>query len=118
MAEKSRAYYEEELRGIEPCTEDEMKQLVPALMCQDRKARDRFIEGNLHRVFDAAAFFTTKNISFMDLVQEGHDDVDNDMVPLLGDIRPRHEGGDDEEKADQLLHPGRGDMEEISKQDL
>ncbi len=72
MAEKSRAYYEEELRGIEPCTEEEMKQLVPALLCQDRKARDRFIEGNLHRVFDAAAFFTTENISFMDLVQEGN----------------------------------------------
>ena len=72
MADKSRAYYEEELRGIEPCSEEEMRGLVPAVLRQDRAARDRFIEGNLHRVYDAAAFFTTEAIPFMDLVQEGN----------------------------------------------
>jgi len=72
MAEKSRAYYEEDLRGIEPCSEAEMKELIPRILSGDRTARNRFVEGNLHRVYDAAAFFATETVQFMDLVQEGN----------------------------------------------
>ena len=72
MAEKSKAYYEEDLKGIEPCSEEEMRALFPMILENDKNARDRFVEGNLHRVYEAAAFFATETIQFMDLVQEGN----------------------------------------------
>ncbi|GEM_PF-4517675 len=72
MAEKSKAYYGEELALIEKCSEDEMKELIPLVVSGDRNAENRMIEGNLYRVYEAAGYFATEKISFMDLVQEGN----------------------------------------------
>ena len=72
MAEKSKAYYEEDLQGITDCTEEEMQDLVRRIHAGDERAKDRFVEGNLRRVYEAAAFFETENIQLMDLVQEGN----------------------------------------------
>lgn len=71
MAEKSKAYFESELSGIAPCTDEENISLFFADRKGDRAAESRFIEGNLHRVYEAARYFASQDIPGMDLVQEG-----------------------------------------------
>ena len=72
MAEKSKAIYESDILGIEKCAEEEMKGLLGQMSSGDKKAENRLIEGNLYRVYEAAAFFESEKVSFMDLVQEGN----------------------------------------------
>ncbi|MBR3036815.1 MAG: hypothetical protein IKI54_05945 [Lachnospiraceae bacterium] len=85
MAEKSKAYYEEDLQGITDCTEEEMQDLALRIRAGEKEARDRFVEGNLRRVYEAAAFFETEKIQFMDLVQEGN----LKLLMLMSDLPER-----------------------------
>ena len=72
MPDQSREYYERELAGIKPCTEEEMEALFPAAYFGDKEAVSRLVEGNMYRVSEAAAYFSRSDIPFMDLVQEGN----------------------------------------------
>ncbi|MBO7364756.1 MAG: hypothetical protein J6Z23_01340 [Lachnospiraceae bacterium] len=71
MAEKSKAYFESELSGIAPCTEEENVSLFFASRQGNKDAEARFIEGNLYRVYEAARYFSGTGVPHMDLVQEG-----------------------------------------------
>ena len=72
MAGKTKEMYFQELEGILPCSEEELKELFPKAFAGDEKARNRLIEGNLYRVYEAAAYFSHSHARFMDLVQEGN----------------------------------------------
>lgn len=72
MADKSRMYLEAELAGIEKCTDEEIQGLLPLAYSGDKEAVSRLVEGNMYRVVEAAGYFQTEDIPFMDLLQEGN----------------------------------------------
>jgi len=64
--------YDEELSTIHPCTEEEMIDLFEKKVNGDTSAEDRLLEGNLHLVKEAAAYFESETVPEMDLIQEGN----------------------------------------------
>lgn len=69
---KIKELYMAEASAIPPCTDDEMAELFPKMIAGDEKAKNRLIEGNMFRVNEAAAYFETPDVRFLDLVQEGN----------------------------------------------
>jgi len=72
LANRNKEYYMEELQGIEPCTKEEMTELLPKAASGDKKSYERLVEGNLSRVYEAASFYSGSHARFLDLVQEGN----------------------------------------------
>ncbi len=71
MSGKVRTLYENELKGVRACSAEEMGKLLPLAQKGDEKAFQRLVEGNLHHVAEAAAFFDPESLYYMDLIQEG-----------------------------------------------
>lgn len=74
MAEENKFYqmYKEELKGIVPCTREEIELLAEELSMGDESVRNRLIEGNLERVIQIAENYMEQGVLFSDLVQEGN----------------------------------------------
>lgn len=69
------AYYQmylAELQGIHPCTDDEEAALVTEMLAGDEDARERLVEGNLHRVVQISKAYLGQGVLAADLVQEGN----------------------------------------------
>lgn len=73
------AYYRmylAELQGVRPCTDEEESALVDMLLTgsdSDREtARERLVEGNLHRVVQISRTYLGQGVLAADLVQEGN----------------------------------------------
>ena len=72
MSDKSRIMFQAEIERLRRCSPEEMEDLIPRAAEGSQEALDRLVEGNLYRVYEAAAFFTKKEDLFMDLLQEGN----------------------------------------------
>jgi len=72
MSDKSRAMFVTEMEALPHCSESEMEELIPRAAEGSREALDRLVEGNLYRVYEAAAFFSEEEDLLMDLIQEGN----------------------------------------------
>lgn len=68
--EKSRSYFEKELKKIRPCTEAERDTLL-ATKGENEESLQRLVEGYLYKLVPIAALYETEKIPFMDLIQEG-----------------------------------------------
>lgn len=73
------AYYQmylTELKGIRPCTDEEESALEEELLAGSETAREaakeRLVEGNLHRVVQISKAYLGKGVLAADLVQEGN----------------------------------------------
>lgn len=64
--------YLSELEGIVPCTEEETAELIELMLAGDEAARERLIEGNLHRVVQMSREYLGQGVLAADLVQEGN----------------------------------------------
>lgn len=64
--------YLEDLQGIRPCDEQEEARLINAMLAGDAAARERLIEGNLHRVVQLSREYLGQGVLAADLVQEGN----------------------------------------------
>ena len=67
---KALRMFEEDLRSIEPCSDEEMRALLAGDR-DDEATAARFMEGNLYRALRIANEFGTDLADPMDLVQEG-----------------------------------------------
>ena len=56
--------YLEELAAIEPCSEEETRQLIAKIRNGDAKARERLIEGNLKRRCFLSRIILTRGFRF------------------------------------------------------
>lgn len=64
--------YLDELQGIDPCTEAEEATLIEAMLAGEETAKERLIEGNLHRVVQLSREYLGQGVLAADLVQEGN----------------------------------------------
>lgn len=64
--------YLEEIQGIRPLDETETLSLIEALSAGDQEAKERLIEGNLHRVVQVSREYLGQGVLAADLVQEGN----------------------------------------------
>lgn len=62
--------YLEELAAIEPCTEEETRQLIAKIRNGDAKARERLIEGNLKKALFFVQDYINQGVPLSDLIQE------------------------------------------------
>ena len=62
--------YLEELAAIEPCSEEETRQLVAKIRNGDAKARERLIEGNLKKALFFVQDYINQGVPLSDLIQE------------------------------------------------
>ena len=62
--------YLEELAAIEPCSEEETRQLIAKIRNGDAKARERLIEGNLKKALFFVQDYINQGIPLSDLIQE------------------------------------------------
>ena len=67
--EKSRSYFEKELKKIKPCDAKETEVLLAKK--EEEGALTRLVEGHLWKLVSAAALYETDKVRFMDLIQEG-----------------------------------------------
>lgn len=64
--------YLEELKMVEPCSEQEQERLLNDMDKAGTAAKNRLIEGNLHRALNYAKGYADKGIPMADLVQEAN----------------------------------------------
>ena len=62
--------YLEELAAIEPCSEEETRQLIAKIRNGDAKARERLIEGNLKKALFFVQDYINQGVPLSDLIQE------------------------------------------------
>ena len=62
--------YLEELAAIEPCSEEETRQLITEIRNGDAKARERLIEGNLKKALFFVQDYINQGVPLSDLIQE------------------------------------------------
>ena len=62
--------YLEELAAIEPCSEEETRQLIAEIRNGDAKARERLIEGNLKKALFFVQDYINQGVPLSDLIQE------------------------------------------------
>lgn len=62
--------YLEELAVIEPCSEEETRQLIAKIRNGDAKARERLIEGNLKKALFFVQDYINQGVPLSDLIQE------------------------------------------------
>lgn len=62
--------YLEELAAIEPCSEEETRQLIAKIRNGDVKARERLIEGNLKKALFFVQDYINQGVPLSDLIQE------------------------------------------------
>ena len=62
--------YLEELAAIEPCSEEETRQLIAKIRSGDAKARERLIEGNLKKALFFVQDYINQGVPLSDLIQE------------------------------------------------
>ena len=70
--QNTHAMYLGELKGVAPCSEEEITRLTEQLLAGDTNAAARLIEGNLHRVLPLASKLAGGRVAEADLVQEGN----------------------------------------------
>lgn len=69
------AYYQmylAELRGLQPCSEEEERALAGELLAGSETAKARLVEGNLHLVVEISKAYLGRGVLAADLVQEGN----------------------------------------------
>jgi RNA polymerase primary sigma factor len=69
------AYYRmylDELKQVKPCTEAEEAALLTAALAGEEAAKERLVEGNLHRVVEISKAYLGKGVLAADLIQEGN----------------------------------------------
>ncbi|MCI8400590.1 MAG: hypothetical protein HFI38_00560 [Lachnospiraceae bacterium] len=64
--------YLKELESVRPCHEAEAAELAEAMLAGDLQAKQRLIEGNLHRVIQVSKEYLGRGVLAADLVQEGN----------------------------------------------
>ena len=62
--------YLEELAAIEPCSEEETRQLIAKIRNGDARARERLIEGNLKKALFFVQDYINQGVPLSDLIQE------------------------------------------------
>lgn len=62
--------YLEELAAIEPCSEEETRQLITEIRNGNAKARERLIEGNLKKALFFVQDYINQGVPLSDLIQE------------------------------------------------
>lgn len=62
--------YLDELAAIEPCSEEETRQLIAKIRNGDAKARERLIEGNLKKALFFVQDYINQGVPLSDLIQE------------------------------------------------
>ena len=62
--------YLEELAAIEPCPEEETRQLITEIRNGNAKARERLIEGNLKKALFFVQDYINQGVPLSDLIQE------------------------------------------------
>lgn len=62
--------YLEELAAIEPCSEEETRQLITEIRNGSAKARERLIEGNLKKALFFVQDYINQGVPLSDLIQE------------------------------------------------
>ena len=70
MKKEYQEYYHQELAGIVPCTDEELKTLLKKL--PDAAAKERLIEGSLHLAAALSEEFEGRGADLFDLIQEGN----------------------------------------------
>ena len=70
--DKSQTYWEEEMKALPDCPEEELNGLVASFLKKEPEARNKLLNALQKRIYEAAAGYETEKISRMDVFQEGN----------------------------------------------